>query len=259
MIIYNSIFTQKKRNGMDAKSLKLLLLQIRKEKSVSREELLSFSDKTGLDLSQIDVLNVFKNPKFSTDIINSYDALLVGGSSGTSVLQPDRFPFIPHCIDLLKHCLDIDKPVFASCYGFQLAVLALGGEIIHDKKVFECGSILLSLTTAARKDPLMRHLSNPFLGISVHQDKVLTLPKGCELLAYTDMCKHAFKIVDKPFWAFQFHPEVDTNTLRERIKNYKNIYTSNEENYQNMLRQLKPTPQSNKLPYYFIQELKKLI
>ena len=53
-----------------------------------------------------------------------YDALLVGGASEASVLEPENYPSVPHCINLLRHCIDVDFPVFASCFGFQLAVLA---------------------------------------------------------------------------------------------------------------------------------------
>ena len=59
--------------------LKLLLLQIRDGEQVRQEELESFAEYCGLNLDQIDVLNVFDTPEFPDSVVDGYDALLVGG------------------------------------------------------------------------------------------------------------------------------------------------------------------------------------
>jgi len=42
------------------------------------------------------------------------------------------------------------------------------------------------------------------------------VPQGCAPLADTDACPHVFRVRERRFWAFQFHPEVDRATLVER-------------------------------------------
>ena len=108
---------------MQRKDLKILLLQIRDDTNVRKEELESFAKYSQLDVSQIDVLNVFDTPKFSTDVLKGYHALYVGGASEANVLEPDKYEFVDYCIQLIKYAGEIGLPTFASCFGFQLLSL----------------------------------------------------------------------------------------------------------------------------------------
>ena len=62
---------------MQRKDIKILLLQIRDDQKVRREELESFAKYSQLKIEQIDVLNVFDTPHFQSDVLNGYDALYV--------------------------------------------------------------------------------------------------------------------------------------------------------------------------------------
>jgi GMP synthase (glutamine-hydrolysing) len=232
--------------------LRVLLLQIRDQQHVRQEEHESFALFSGLDSSQIDVLNVFDTPTFDVDVIDGYDALLVGGASEASVLEPDVYPFIEPGIRLLQHCEKISLPVFASCFGFQLAVLAFGGEIVRDKENFEMGTIPLSLTAEAADDLLLGDISDGFLGVSVHKERASVLPETSRLLAFTESCPHIIRMGDKPFWAFQFHPELDLATLKERLTIFKAHYTAGDGHLDNVLASLQETPESNGLVGRFI-------
>jgi GMP synthase (glutamine-hydrolysing) len=234
---------------------RLLLLQIRNEPRVRQEEFDSFLQFSGLKPTQIDVLNVFDKPYFGHEVLHGYDALLVGGASEASVLEPQNYPFVGDCIRLLAHCIDIGLPVFASCFGFQLAVLALGGKIVRDEKDFEMGTIPISLTAAAREDALFRDIPDGFLAVSVHRERAPALPESCELLGYTGLCPHAFKVKNKPFWAFQFHPEVNKKILVERLTIYKSHYTAGDSHLEEVLESASETPHANDLPGKFIAYL----
>lgn len=134
---------------LDKKQLKVLLLQIREDANVKEEEHKSFALHSGLEISQIAVHNTFDEPLFGPEILEGYDALFVGGASEASVLQPEKYSFIQPSIDLLKYTAENSIPTFASCFGFQVAVLAFGGEIIRDEEVFEMGTCPISLTEEA--------------------------------------------------------------------------------------------------------------
>ena len=235
--------------------LRVLLLQIRRDPQVRREEYESFSDYSGLAPAQIDIHNVFDYPHFSPDIVDGYDALFVGGASDASVLEPEIFPFVPSGEKLLRACIDRTLPVFASCFGFQLVVTALGGEIIRDKQNFEMGTLPISLREAAANDPVFRDVSEGFLAVSVHQEKSLKPPAGCIELAYTDVCCHSFRVIDKPFWAFQFHPEVDRARLVERLTFYKEHYTEDDGHLDAVLQAAAETPESNGLVRNFVDRV----
>jgi GMP synthase (glutamine-hydrolysing) len=235
--------------------LKILLLQIRDKEQVRLEEFQSFVAFSGLHEQQLQVLNVFEKPVFSPQCVNDYDAVFVGGASEASVLEPDVYPFVPYCVELLKYCYEISKPVFASCFGFQLAVLAMGGKIVRDEKDFEIGTLPINLTAAAKNDPILGIAPDPFYAVSVHRERAPELPEHCELLAYTDQCPHAFKVEGKPFWAFQFHPEVDRRTLVTRLGIFQDQYTENAEHFQEVIENARETPESNALVKEFIRTL----
>ncbi|MCG8611593.1 MAG: gamma-glutamyl-gamma-aminobutyrate hydrolase family protein [Pseudomonadales bacterium] len=237
------------------KELKILLLQIRDQESVRREEHESFCRYSGLEPEQVDVLNVFDEPHFSPERAAPYDAVLVGGASEANVMQPERYPFVMDCQRLLVFCLERDIPVFASCFGFQLAVLALGGEIVHQETDFEMGTIPIEVSECAVEDPLFRDTPQNFMAVSVHQQKATTIPVSCELLAFTSECVHAFRVKGKPFWAFQFHPEVDKRVLVERLTFYRDKYTANRDHLNQVLAKAVETPESNRLLHKFIRRV----
>ncbi|MDJ0625292.1 MAG: type 1 glutamine amidotransferase [Candidatus Caenarcaniphilales bacterium] len=234
--------------------LKILLLQIRDNHSVREEELSSFAQFTGLEKSQFTILNVFDQPSFDINL-DSYDSLFVGGASEASVLEPDKYPFVLKSEELLLKAIDINKPVFASCFGFQLAVTALGGQIIRDQKDYEMGSIPIQLTTKAKDDVLLKDTPNNFHAISVHRERATKLPANCELLAYTDQCCHSFKLTNKPFWAFQFHPEVDKPILIQRLSVFRDKYTKSDEQLKQVFESVVETPESNLLLTKFVDRV----
>ena len=235
--------------------MKILLLQIRHDPKVRQEEYDSFLRYCQLEATELDILNVFDTPSFGPEVLEGYEALLVGGASEASVLEPDNYPAVPYCIELLRHCIAVDLPVFASCFGFQLAVLALGGEIIRDESGFEMGSIPIALHPAAADDLLFHDTPDGFHAIAVHRERSVHCPPGAIELAYTEPCCHAFRVEGKRFWACQFHPEVDRATLISRLTIYKASYTDGDDHLDEVLSTAVETPESNDLMRKFVDRV----
>ncbi|MDJ0786150.1 MAG: type 1 glutamine amidotransferase [Myxococcota bacterium] len=236
-------------------ALRVLLLQIRDAPKVRREEHLSFARQAGLEPGQIDVLNAFDERRFPASAADGYDALFVGGASEASVLEPEVYDFVPAAFELIRHARDAGQPVFASCFGFQLAVVAFGGRLQRDERDFEMGTIPIRLTEAARSDPILHDAPDGFLAVSVHRERSLEVPSGCVELANTDACCHVFRVADEPFWAFQFHPEVDRDTLIERLTHFKDAYTEDDAHLKRVLDAARETPESNHLVTKFVDRI----
>ena len=183
-----------------------------------------------------------------------YDSLFIGGASEASVLEREKYPFLANGEALIHYCLTKEIPVFASCFGFQLD-LALGGNLLRDEVDFEMGTIPIRLTQAARQDPIFEDIDNEFLAIAVHRERALELPGECEVLAYTDQCLHAFRVRDKPFWAFQFHPEVDKQRLVERLTIYRAKYTDGDDHLNKIIAEASETPEANRLLNIFVERI----
>jgi len=235
--------------------LKTLLLQIRETPQVCLEEHQSFLKYTGLKPHQIIIYNVFQNPEFKPQIIQGYDALFIGGASSASVLEPEKYPFIFNAQALLHYCIARDIPVFASCFGFQLAVTALGGKIIRDESDYEMGTVEISRVPDIEDDPVFSGVGDKFMAVTVHQERTLSPPDNCQLLAFTDNSCHSFRIRKKPFWAFQFHPEVDKDILVQRLTVYKKKYTNNDTHLNDVLSFAVDTPVANSLPSAFVNKV----
>lgn len=237
------------------KDLKILLLQIRRDEVTKREELTSFCRYMELEQNQIDVWDCFEKPFFNGDIIAGYDALLVGGASDANVLEPQKYNFVESIMKVLNFCVHKKFPVFASCFGFQAAVLAFGGEIFHKEKDFEMGTIDIFTTESAQSDPVFASTPSPFVAVSVHKQYATEVPHNSELLAYTDQCIHSFKVKEAPFWAFQFHPEVDEQILKARLGVYKEKYTDNLEQFEHIINNVRSSYESNVLALNFINNV----
>lgn len=238
---------------------KALLIQIRQNPRVLIEERQSFADSSGLHLEQIHTFNVFDHQSFDFHLLDTYNCLFIGGASEASVLKPHQFPFVSSLEKLVLKCIEESYPVFASCFGFQVAVQAMGGIIERDEKNFEMGTYPMQMTPAAKGDPLFYNLKKDFIAVSVHQEKCTKMPDNCELLAFTDACPHAFRVTNKPFWGFQFHPELSKPILTSRLREYQELYTDDSAHYQKVIDSLQDTPEAPKLAKNFVTYVKSLI
>lgn len=232
-------------------------MQIRQDEVTRLEELDEFVRYSRLQPHQFTSLNVMQTPDFDPFKIDGYDALFVGGSSDATVTRPDLYPFVEPAQQMILHCLKESIPVFASCFGFQVAIVALGGEVIVDVANMEMGTYPLWLTDAAQDDLLFHDVPNGFWAVSGHKERAAAMPKGTTLLAFSDRCPyHAFKIPNQPFYAFQFHPEVNPKDLVARITRYQTRYLEDADALAKIVQNLPDeTPIANDLIGKFVDRI----
>jgi GMP synthase (glutamine-hydrolysing) len=236
--------------------LKVLLMQVRRDDATKKEELDIFAKHGDLEVSQIDILNVFDTPVFGPEVLDGYDALFVGGSSDLYVAETDKYSFLDCGKKLLRHCCENDIPVFASCFGFQLAVVAFDGTVIPETGEKEIGTYTMKLTEAAKKDIIFEGMPEEFCAVSAHNQRADGWPEEFELLVYSDLCPyHSFKVKGKPFYAFQFHPEVDKQCLIDRLTRYQEVYLKDAEALQKMIDSCLETPFSGGLVKNFVDRI----
>ncbi len=237
--------------------LKILLLQIREDKETMLEEYYEFLQFSELHKEQLDTLNTYTTIDFDESVLDGYDALYIGGSSDASVLYEDDFKFVENCKKLVRHCYEENIPTLASCFGFQVAVKELGGEIIDDKENMEMGLYEIFLHDNAKEDLLFHDYSSPFWAVSGHKERAITLPENAIHLGYSTLCPyHIFTFENKPFYAFQFHPEVDRKDLVSRITRYQERYLDNDDSLQKIIdTAIHETPESNLIVKNFVDRI----
>ncbi len=134
--------------------------------------------------------------------------VVLGGEMG--VYEADEYPSLRGEIDLLKHRLSAQQPVFGVCLGAQLMASALGSNVYRGPSN-EIGYRTVE-PTADGANSVVRHIS----GVPVMQwhGDTFDLPDGVTHLAGSpEYGNEAFGIGN---WALavQFHPEV-TDEMHE--------------------------------------------
>src|SRR4051794_884749 len=149
------------------------------------------------------------SPSISIDQIkamNPRGIILSGGPS--SVYEPGA----PKCDPRI---FDLGVPILGICYGMQLGVQILGGEV-RNAKAREFGRAKLRVTQPT--DRFIRGLPSDTTVWMSHGDQIFELPKEFEPLATTPTCPYAAaRHRTQPFYGVQFHPEVTHTPRGEQI------------------------------------------
>lgn len=206
--------------------VRILLLQARDDGDpVRAEERVSFARKSGLEVEQIETHDLLTGPPRRSDL-ERVDGLMVGGS-GDYYVSNSSLPHMDANLDFLRQVADRGFPMFASCFGFQMMVEALGGEIAYRPETTEVGTFDLRLTAAGQRDELLGILPEVFPAQLGHKDRAESLPPGVIHLASSELNRYqAFRLPDMPIWATQFHPELDCRTNRQRFERYLDGYAA---------------------------------
>jgi GMP synthase (glutamine-hydrolysing) len=122
--------------------------------------------------------------------------ILSGGPA--SVYEPDAPKMDPAILGL-------NVPVLGLCYGMQLAVQILGGQVSGSSRR-EFGRAPIKVV---RPDAVLAGVPKETIVWMSHGDQVKTTSGDFETLAVTDTCPiAAVRHRTKPFFGLQFHPEV---------------------------------------------------
>lgn len=136
---------------------------------------------------------------FSRISFKEYCAFIISGSD-MSVNDPDSG-------SLPSVLLEESKPLLCICYGAQRLVHECGGTVESSlKREFGVSQLVLS-SEASDIFTDWPHRSEVLMS---HSDHITELPPNYEPLAYTDQgVLAAYRHINKPYYAVQFHPEAE--------------------------------------------------
>ncbi|WP_299150381.1 type 1 glutamine amidotransferase [uncultured Tateyamaria sp.] len=104
-------------------------------------------------------------------------------------------PFIPPLEDLIRGIHAADRPMIGVCFGHQIIAQAMGGKVVKFGGGWSVG----------RKGYSYRG-RNITLN-AWHQDQVVEVPEGAEVIASNDFCANAALVYGDRIWTIQPHPE----------------------------------------------------
>ncbi|MCR4823470.1 MAG: glutamine-hydrolyzing GMP synthase [Treponema sp.] len=139
-------------------------------------------------------------------------------SGGPSSVYEDKVP------EFNSKILDLDLPILGLCYGHQLMAYSYGGKV-GKADVGEFGFAQLNLSDAGKASPLFKGVSSTTQVWMSHQDGVLSLGQGFEVIGTTKDCPYAaLQNLSKKRFSLQCHCEVkDTPEGNKIFKNFADI------------------------------------
>ena len=137
------------------------------------------------------------------DQLDDYDGYLISGSAFGVY---DDALFIKRLMHLIQKIYQAKKPLAGVCSGHQIIAHALGG---HTKKWNHGWTIGTKEITLIDPPDWIDSNDEAVHLIHVHQDQVISLPKGAQLIGTTNHCKNAAYVIADKVFAIQGHPEFD--------------------------------------------------
>ncbi len=142
--------------------------------------------------------------------------VVLGGTMNVDELS--RYPFLRSSRDLLSDALERGVPTMGVCLGSQMMSRVLGGDVYRaePRNALFSG---LEVGADAFADPVIAPFASGEPVLQFHED-TFTLPPGATPLARSagTGLLQAFRYGDRAY-AFQFHFEVDEDTLRGWCRN----------------------------------------
>lgn len=195
----------------------------------------------------------------SRRVFEEADLVFVGGSGEFSFVK-ENFQGIDAVFEALELILDLEIPMFASCFGFHAIVRYTGGELVRDPDRAELGTFEVTLNERGRNASVFEPMPESFYAQLGHEDSVIDLPSELKNLASTERCDiQAVHHEDVPILATQFHPELSALDILERFFRYIEVFKKSgeteEEAEERVRSALQKSPHTGKLFRYFIQEV----
>ncbi len=146
--------------------------------------------------------------------LTRYDGIVVMGGP-MSTYDSANYPWLVDEIAALRGAIDSGVAVWGVCLGAQL-IAAAAGSAVYPGPSPEVGTSTVTLTQAARSDPVFAGLDGPIAVLQWHSD-TFDLPQDAVLLATGDAyANQAFRLGRS--YGLQFHLETPLDLAEEWLE-----------------------------------------
>ena len=202
-----------------------LILQLRPEDDTSDGEFAAILNYGGLDAGDVRRLRI-EHIGIPEDLsLDDYCAVIVGGSPFDISAPSGLKSAIQNKIErdfnrLFDELVPRDLPFLGACSGNGLLGAYLGTPI-SDRYRERVGVVVLELTDAGRRDPLLAGFPDRIAVLLGHKEACDATPAGATLLVTGAECPVQMFRVGQNVYSMQFHPEGDPEGFAVRIRAYR--------------------------------------
>lgn len=201
-----------------------LFLGTRGGHAIADAEFEAICHYAGLPTSRMDRVRLEEAPMPPIDL-DRYAGIITGGSPFNSSDPISEKSSVQQRVEadmstLLDEIVARDMPFLGACYG--VGTLGTHQGAVVDRTFGEPpGTGHVQLTAAGRADPLCAGLPDEFDAFLGHKEAVRDLPAHAVLLATSGPCPVQMFRIKRNLYATQFHPELDSAGLIERLQEYR--------------------------------------
>lgn len=151
--------------------------------------------------------------------LDTCDAYITTGSRHSVY---DDLPWIAQLEDFILKLDQAKKRYFGICFGHQLMIQALGGEVRKSDKGWGIG---VTVNQVMQQKPWMQPVQPTLNLIASHQDQVVSLPQdvNVDVLAGSSFCPYYMLAYGDHFLSIQGHPEFNKDYSSTLIDIRRNI------------------------------------
>jgi len=157
----------------------------------------------------VEGVDLYREGAVAPDPWSADGLIFMGGPMSAN----DDLPYLKRELQIIAEAVARDQPVLGVCLGSQLLARALGARVYRNP-VKEIGWYEIELTDRAAEDPLFGGLPKRQTVFQWHGE-TFDLPRGAELLATADACRHQAFRAGRASYGVQFHAEVTTPMIED--------------------------------------------
>ncbi|WP_430513501.1 glutamine amidotransferase [Pannonibacter phragmitetus] len=159
----------------------------------------------------------------------------------------DREGWSERTADWIRKAMSEDLPLFGVCYGHQLMAHALGGRVDYHPHGPEVGQLPVTLSAAGLADAALAGMPEQFDVFLTHEQSVLELPSGAEVLAGSAHDPHQILRYGPNALSVQFHPEFFPDLMRSCIERRRSSFEAKGTDVEGLLGAVSETPVSRQM------------
>lgn len=200
-----------------------LLISTRAEDAVAHDEYAAYQHLTGLSADDLEWRRVERESLGPVEL-SAYSGIILAGSpftvsEPTETKSPVELRVERELAALLDQVITHDFPFLGICYGIGTIGRHQGATV--DRQYGESSQAArIWVSDAGQRDALFRELPPVFDAYVGHKEAISNLPPHIAVLASSATCPVQALRVGGHVYATQFHPELDSRSMAERVRAY---------------------------------------